>query len=278
MGRALSAWTPQRDQRTCPTNCMKLRQRTALSPRHESVLRISGLQTDSKIDSAGSRSGSISPAQTNGQRMTRRRWTADDESLLKECYRRCNHQIRGFRKRLLTEWRKAGGWEATEQQLCGQIRRVLINQHKKKQAEKEPDKNSEEVTQGEVVEAGEEVKQGEVVAADKEDNEGYHDETEILELIKEHLKAERIKLPVPRKIKATELRKTTATVNQALRHFDPKSITELNELQYAAALTVLKPCGVRIPQARQGNEKKVPRGTQQQFDNRKYLTERRKAP
>ena len=93
--------------------------------------------------------------------MTRRRWTADDESLLKECYRRCNPQIRGFRKRLLTEWRKAGGWEATEQQLCGQIRRVLINQHKTNDAEKEPDKNSEEVTQGEVVEVGEKVTQGE---------------------------------------------------------------------------------------------------------------------
>lgn len=72
----------------------------------------SGLESDSTIRSAGPRNSSNSPAR-GLQRRTK--WTEQDKS---------EPDKRRYRKRMLEEWNKVGGFNLSEKKLAGQLRHL----------------------------------------------------------------------------------------------------------------------------------------------------------
>ena len=60
--------------------------------------------------------------------MVRRRWTKEENKLVMRCFYQSDLTRRGYRKRMIANWREKGTFEITEQRLADQAKVVRTNE------------------------------------------------------------------------------------------------------------------------------------------------------
>ena len=205
-----------------------------------------------------SRQGNIGRHHANPVISKRRKWTSQENKIVKECYLLSEPKIRGYRKRVLSLWLQKGMFWVSEQRLVDLANTICRNSWMTEIQIKELERKvtgSESVIVEEArsVEAlpdhvGEDVRNvlpemGAEEQTDSLDEEQVAIVMEIAEVIE---KGRKDKLPALRNVPKKKLLEETVKVDKVLTKFKTYSITKTNELFFAGAVVVTNRLGVKI--------------------------------
>ncbi|MCH2405554.1 MAG: hypothetical protein MK200_05110 [Nitrosopumilus sp.] len=190
----------------------------------------------------------------------KKKWDPNDILCLMKCYYQSKPDVRGYRKRMFSLWIKNGRFEATEQQLCDQVRNILkkgrlsllqLEEAKRGLVETTGEKelpNMEIYNRNQIAtgDDNEHVNGGSdgIVNIDADNvsdvEKGIMDELQkIIEMV------EMPKSINLRKIDRGRVREKTQVVNKVIHKYHTNSITGTNKLIRAGAIVVCNLLGVK---------------------------------
>ena len=189
----------------------------------------------------------------------RRKWTSEENKIVKECYLLNEPKIRGYRKRMLSLWQQKGMFWVSEQRLVDQANTIHRNSW---MTELETEELEMKVTGSDSVRAAEartsealpdqvgEDRRNvlpEVRAEEQADSLDEEEVAIVMEIAEVVEKGRKDKLPALRNVpKKKLLEEETSKVDKVLSKFKTHSLTKTNELSYAGAFVVTNKLGGKI--------------------------------
>lgn len=223
----------------------------------------------------------------------RQKWSVSDNRMVVYCYVKSRPERRGYRKRMHELWVENGMRNVSEQRLADQVRVIKKNEwfsavefeemremiEREEAAELARESENEEmneIQEGTPIEVTEDAVQDQVQeevheneGADGSDNRNDEEEVEVqfgplreeeievIEMLRRVAEsASKVRLPSLSGVASSKLKDATEKVNRVLGFVRVDSLSELNDLLYAAAKVVTELVGIKCREVAGGTEEK----------------------
>ena len=200
---------------------------------------------------------------------SRKKWNKEVNKIIMECFYRSDPTRRGYRKRMLANWKEIGVFECTEQRIVDQSRCIRTNewlssieleeiQRKVESGVNHGDMQNEgREIEEDVIEQSDDLPETEIGMDEVTDNmvtKGYTEEE--IQLVKEIMEQmEKDETPMNmRNVERDKLVKKVKEIDKVLKEIPTERITDTNKVLNAAGCIVGKKLGVKKRKAREAKE------------------------